>query len=192
MTQLKKTPILFLLIIISSCAGKKYIQDYEPINVFLETQKIDKNKKYILQKDKASNKQALRIFNGGEGSEHIIDPKEPADNLFIEKHWKKLYKKYTNDTVKKYWKNEDFPGYSFILENKKGLLNYDFHIKYMDSRIDQIIFISEPMYYMNKKYIMFYFSKGYFNNSADLQVVIMKKEKDKWIVVRIIGDYAYY
>jgi hypothetical protein len=191
MEKLKK---IFLVIpfFIISYSHSQYLKNYEPINVFLEIQKIDKNKKYILQKDKASNKQALRIFNGGEGPKHITDPKEPADNLFIEKHWKKLYKKYANDTVKKYWKNEDFPGYSFILENKEGLLNYDFHIRYMDSRIDQVIFISEPMYYMNKKYIMFYFSKGYFNNSADLQVVIMKKEKDKWIVVRIIGDYAYY
>jgi hypothetical protein len=192
MKQLKKILILFLLIIISSCAGKKYIQDYEPINVFLETQKLDKSRKYVLQSNKESNKQALRIFNGEEDPEHIIDPIDYNGGLFVEKHWKKMYKTYANDTIKKYWQKEDFPEYNFILEKGTGLiLKYDFLIKYINTGINQIIILSEPMYYMNKKYIMFYYERTNFDSSRSSKVVIMKKEKDKWIIVKTIGDYIF-
>jgi hypothetical protein len=190
---LKKIPILSLLIIISSCASKK--QNYEPINAFLETQNIDKNKKIILQRDKVSNAQALRLFNRGEGIEHVIDPIDKIDytgGLFIEKHWKKMYNTYINDTIPKYWKKEDFPQHNFILENKKGLLAYDFMIRYMNSGIEDVILISEPMFYMNKKHIIFYYNKLSFFGGTKPQAVIMTKEKDKWVVVRIMGDYIFY
>jgi len=187
--------IIISSFLISSCASKKHIQDYEPVNVFLETQKIDKYKKIVLQRDKASYAQALRLFNGGEGIEHILDPIDKIDytgGLFKKKHWEKMYNTYINDTIKKYWKKEDFPEYSFILENKKGLLTYDFMIKYMNTGINDLITISEPIYYMNKKYIMFYYNKSSFVGDTKPQVVIMTKENDKWVVVRIIGDYIYY
>jgi hypothetical protein len=195
MTQLKKIFILFLFAIISSCASKKYIENYEPINVFLETQKIDKNKKIILQRDKVNNAQTLRLFNRGEGIEHVIDPIDKIDytgGLFVEKHWKKMYNTYINDTIPKYWKKEDFSSYNFILENKKGLLTESFYNRYLDSRINNIIQISEPMYYMNKKYIIFYYNYASFVGDTKPQVVIMTKENGKWVVVRIIGDYIYY
>ena len=195
MTQLKKILILFLLSIISSCASKKYVEDYEPINVFLETQKIAKNKKYVLQSNKESNKQALRIFNGDEGLEHVIDPNASNNytgGLFVEKHWKKMYKTYANDTIEKYWKKEDFPQYNFILEKGTGLVfKQDFLLRYMNTGINEILAISEPIYYMNKKYVLFYFGKTYFEGGGNSQVVIMKKENNKWIIVKIIGDYIF-
>lgn len=38
---------------------------------------------------------------------------------------------------------------------------------------------------------MFYYEKTYFDSSRSSQVVIMKKEKDKWIIVKTIGDYTF-
>ena len=180
MTQLKK---IFIIIpfFIFSCTSVKYIEDYEPINVFLETQKIDKNKKHILQVDKAPNKQALRIFISGEGTERILDPTNPidyTDGLFIEKHWKKMYKQYAQDTIKKYWKKEDFP-------------EYDFMVRYIGTGLEEAILISEPMYYINKKYIMFYYSKAYSTGGVKSSTVIMKKEKENWVIVRVIRDNVY-
>ncbi len=193
MKQLKKIFVTIPLLIVS-CTSVKYIENYEPINVFLETQKIDKNKKHILQVDKASNKQALRIFNSGEGAEHIIDQTDLIDytnGLFIEKHWKKMYKKYAQDTIKKYWKKEDFPEYDFILEDGKGLFKYDFMKRYYGTGLDDAVIISEPMYYMNRKYIMFYYSKAYSTGGGNSSTVIMKKEKENWVIVRIVGDYIF-
>ena len=193
MTQLKKIFIIISFFIFS-CTSVKYIEDYEPINVFLETQKIDKNKKHILQVDKAPNKQALRIFISGEGTERILDPTNPidyTDGLFIEKHWKKMYKQYAQDTIKKYWKKEDFPEYDFILEDGKGLFNYDFEMRHLGARFQEATIISEPMYYMNRKYIMFYYSKAYSTGGSRSYTVIMKKEKENWYIVRVIGDYIF-
>lgn len=195
MRYLKK---IFLVIpfFILSCSSKLYIESYEPINAFLDTQNLDKNKEYILQSDKELNKQSLRIFNGDEGSEHIIDTHGPLESntggLFVEKYWKKMYTEYAGDTLKKYWKKEDFPNYNFILEKGTGLtLKGSFLTKYRNSRINEMIILSEPMYYMNKKYIMFYYLKVYFESSGTSQVVIMKKENNKWVVVKIVGDYIY-
>ncbi|OIV40380.1 hypothetical protein, partial [Flavobacterium johnsoniae] len=131
-----------------------------------------------------------------EGPEHIVDPRNPidyTDGLFVEKYWKEMYQEYAHDTVKRYWKKEDFPKYKFILEKGTGLtLKESFLRKYMNSRIDDVIIMSEPMYYMDKKYIMFYFNISYFSGGLNPEVVIMKKENGKWVVVREIGDYIYY
>ncbi|MDQ8010909.1 MAG: hypothetical protein REI96_00570 [Flavobacterium nitrogenifigens] len=133
-----------------------------------------------MQSDKADNKQALRIFNGDEGAEHIVDPRNPidyTDGFFVEKYWKEMYREYANDTIKRYWKKEDFPAYNFILEKGTGLtLKESFLRKYMNSRIDEVIILSEPMYYMNKKYIMFFYGNVLMTSTGSYQVVIMKKE----------------
>ncbi|WP_166920592.1 hypothetical protein [Flavobacterium poyangense] len=194
MKQLKKIFVIIILFFLSG-ASAQYVETYEPINVFLETQKIVKGRKYILQADKASNKQALSIFNGGEGIEHVINPIDPVDytdGLFLEKHWKKMYKEYANDTVKRYWKKEDFPGYDFILEDGNGIFKYDFMNRYIETGLQyEAIIISEPMYYMDKKYIMFYYAKVYFDGGGNYSTVIMEKANDKWVVIKVIGDYVY-
>jgi hypothetical protein len=194
MKYLKKI-IVIIPLFLYSCTSTQYLKNYEPINVFLETQKLDKNRKYILQSNKEENNQALRVFNGNDGLEHLIDSANPIDytgGLFVEKHWKKMHKSYSNESIKKYWKKEDFPNFNFALEKGKGLaLSYSIAVKYMNSGIHEIIIISEPMFYMNKKYILFYFNKVSFEGSSSSKVVIMKKEKDSWVIVRVIGDYIF-
>ena len=194
MKYLKNKVILIPFFILSCSSPSLYLKDYEPINVFLETQKIDKNKKHIVQVDKAPNKWALRIFKGEETAKNILDPTNPidyADNLFVEKHWKKMYKQYAQDTIKKYWKKEDFPEYDFILEDGKGLFKYDFMVRYIGTGLEEAILISEPMYYVNKKYIMFYYSKAYSTGGVKSSTVIMKKEKENWVILRVIRDNVY-
>lgn len=195
MKYLKYTFILFTCFLIFSCSKNLYPTNYEPINVFLETQKIDKTQKYVLVRDKTNSIELLRLFNGGDGIEHKLHPIDPIDftgGLFKEMHWEKMYKTYVNDTLPKYWKKEDFPDYDFILENRKGLLNSAFYERYLNTRIETLIMLSEPIYYENKKYIMFYYNKSSFYGDNNPTVVIMTKQKDKWVVVRIIGDYIFY
>ena len=195
MKQLNK---LFLIIsfFTLSCVSAQDIENYEPINVFLETQKIDKSKKHMLQANKALNKRALRIFNGDEGPDHIVDEKNPidyTDGLFVEKQQKKIYEEYAHDTIKRYWKKEDFPEYNFILENDAGAFKYDFMIKYMNTGLQyEAIVISEPMYYMDRKYIMFYYGEASAAGGGKYSTVVMEKQQEKWVVVRVIGDYAFY
>lgn len=196
--MMKQLRILLVIIpfFILSCTGTQYVKSYEPINMFLEKEIIDKRiigkgGKYILQTDKASNAIVLRIFNGSEGSEHIADPHYYInDGLFVEKHWKRMYKRYINDTIKKYWKKEDFPKYDFILENSRDWPKLPYKsAKYLDY---EVMIISEPMYYRNKRFIMFYLSTSYFSSGSSPQVVVMKKEKGKWIVDRTMWEEVFY
>lgn len=171
---MKTYTIIIFPFFILSCASVQYVEKYEPINVFLETQKIDKTQKYVLVRDKTNSIEPLRLFNGGDGIEHKLHPIDPIDftgGLFKEMHWKKMYKTYVNDTLPKYWKKEDFPDYDFILENRKGLLNSAFYERYLNTRIETLIMLSEPIYYV----------KISFENSGIPRVVVMKKEKDKLI-----------
>ncbi|MBQ0907655.1 hypothetical protein KBJ98_02940 [Flavobacterium sp. F-328] len=194
MKHIKKVALLIPFFILS-CNSSKYLTTYEPINVFLETQKIDKSKVHILQSDKEENRQALRIFNGGEGAERYIDPTDPTDytdGLYVKKHWKKLYKQYVNDTIKRHWKKEDFPNYNFILEKGTGLMLTRIVIdKYAGTGIREWFTISEPMYYFNRKYILFLFETKHSARSRSSNLVIMKKEKNQWQVVRVMRDYIY-
>lgn len=190
MKQLKKIFVIIILFFLSG-ASAQYVENYEPINVFLETQKIVKGRKYILQADKEPNVMALRIFNGDVGPDPISEI-DYRDDLFVEKHWRKMYKEYANDTVKRYWKKEDFPGYDFILEDGNGIFKYDFMNRYIETGLQyEAIIISEPMYYMDKKYIMFYYAKVYFGGGGNYSTVIMEKANDKWVVIKVIGDYVY-
>ena len=189
MKHLKKILIL-ISFFICSCASTQYLDNYEPINIFLKSQNISEKENYILR-SKESNTQTLRIFNRGKGKEHVVYPSETdyTSKLFNEKKWKKMYRNYSKDTIQKYWKNEDIPEYKFINENRVELFNYNFLIKY--PKLEKVIVLSEPIYYYNKKYILFLYSIDVIANSSKPQiVVVMKNENGKWIVVEKIGDYS--
>ncbi|KUJ60271.1 hypothetical protein AR687_19195 [Flavobacteriaceae bacterium CRH] len=183
--------ILFLFFFLS-CASP-YLKSYEPVNTFLELENVSSKKNYILRV-KESNNQTLRIFNRGEGSKHKVYPNKTdyTSELFNEKHWRKLYLKYANDTIKKYWKNEDFPKYRFVEGKREQLFTYTFSKKYPDLKdVENVVVLSEPIYYYNKRYVMFFYHIDDYLFSGNPQiVVVMKREGNKWILVEKIGDYS--
>lgn len=188
---MKKVYNLFFLLpfVITSCSNKLYLEDYEPVRVFLKSQNIPSKEKYIL-KEKASNLQTLRIFNGDEGEEHkLYQNFDFTSNLFNEKYWKKLYSSH-QDTTKKYWRDEDFKDFQLIDMESKKVFSLEYLTKYPG--LDQLIVLSEPIYYQNKKYILFYYQIAVNYNSSRLPyVVIMKKQRGEWVVVEKIGDNIY-
>lgn len=189
MKKLKKIVFIIVTFCILSCSSS-YLKNYKPIITFLELEKTTNKKQYILR-IKESNSQTFRIFNRGEGAEHIVYPNEIdyTSKLFNGKYWKKLYTEYSQDTIKKLWKDEDFIGYKFIEGNRKQLFGRDFLKKYPD--VEDVIILSEPIYYHNKKYIMFFYNiDNYLYSSSPQIVVVMKKEKNKWVLVEKIGDYS--
>ena len=190
MRQLKK--IVFAIPFLLFACAPAYLKNYEPLKVFLEYEKIDTNKFYILQREKISNIETLRIFNGDVGLSHILS-KDETNSLFNLKQWKKLYSDYSKDTINnKYWKNEDFPYYNFTLEDNKLLFSKAYEEKYPNNFVhNEIIYLSEPLYYWNKKYILFTYYKGFLYGGSSTKLIIMKKEKKKWIVIQRIGDYVF-
>jgi hypothetical protein len=186
MKKIRKT--LFIIpIFICSCSSP-YLKNYEPINIFLETEKID-SIKYTILKNKESNTQTLRIFNQNEGFNlpTRFDFFGTYD-LYNKKHWTKLYNKYSKDTIKKYWEDKDFKNYNFILEERRYIFSESFFNKYPNC--EHIIILSEPIFYWNKKYIMFFYYKLDFpGNSGNQKVIVMKNINKKWVIEKIFYDY---
>lgn len=192
-----KNYLIFVMICIPffilSCNSTRNLKSYEPINTFLELENVSIQKNHILRM-KENNNQALRIFNRGEGAKHNVYPnvKVYTSKLFNEKDWRKLYSKYSTDTINKYWKNEDFPTYKFVEGNRRQLFTNVFYQKYPNVKdVENVIVLSEPMYYKNKKYIMFLFAiDNYVYSSKPQIVVVMKREGNNWVLVEKIGDYS--
>jgi hypothetical protein len=186
---MKKINLTVLLVpfFLFSCASPKLIS-YEPIKVFLESEKVDKKKLQVVVKEKQSYKQALRIFNYNEGLYTSEDfERKYHHDLFNEKHWRKMYLRYASDSQVKYWKKEDFSEYNFVFENHKQIFKLAFLEKYSVNM--NVLILSEPMLYWNNKYVIFYYNYLYGDSSGKRQVVIMKKVKKKWIIVKIVRDY---
>lgn len=191
MIQFKKAILLFPFFIFSCVPS--YLKSYEPINVFLKSEKINNKEKFIL-KIKESNSQTLRIFNRGEGSEHVpsnsgFNGMDYTSKLFALKQWRKMYSKYSQDTLKRDWRKDNFPENEFIEMDRRLLFTSVFFKKYPN--VHDVIILSEPIYYWNKNYIMFYYSVDNYLMSGSVPiVVVMKKVKQKWVLVEKIGDYS--
>jgi len=187
MKKIKEILQVILLLFIY-CINAQNVENYESINDFLKSEKINLQTKYILR-SKESNLQTLRIFNRGEGPDHIVyqDEIDLTSDYFNEKHWKKLYSTNAKDTGKKYWKNDDFPEYKFVEGNRNMLFKETFLQQNPD--IKDVIVLSEPLHYKNKYIIFFFHIDNYMFSSKPQMIVIMKKEKNKWIVVEKVSDY---
>lgn len=192
MENLKKIMFLVFSFFLLSCASSHF-KSNEPINTFLELENVSSKKNYILRM-KESSSQILRIFNRGEGDKHNVYPNKTdyTSKLFNEKHWRKLYSKYSPDTIKKYWKNDDFPEFRFVEGNRSQLFTNVFSKKYPDLKdVENVIVLSEPIYYYKKRYVMFFYhiDNSLYSSKPQI-VVVMKKEGNKWILVEKITDYS--
>lgn len=178
-----KTTIL-ISIFLTSCASP-YLKNYKPINDFVESKRKNTSNLEIIIKEKINNKETLRIFNSMEGPDHIVDPLDidPTNDLFVNRHWKKMYKKYSNSKTEG-WKQDDFDAKKFIVVSMKDLEKNEIY----KNQIPNIIYLSEPIYYHNRNYIMFYYSAFY---SKLKGIIIMKKVKNEWVFYKSIGDYIF-
>ncbi len=190
MKNVKKL-IQLLPFLLMSCTSA-YLKNYDPIIDFLKSQELDQNKSYILQKDKKSNIETLTIFDRNNDFNNRI-LKNKVNEIYNEKHWKKAYGKYANDTILNDWTNKDFEPYEFILEKRKIIYNKTYYENYINNpqNAKQIIKFSEPIYYRNKKYILFTYDVGYLYNGSNTKLIIMKKNKSKYHYFGYLNDYVH-
>lgn len=189
----RKIAILVVLqALLLSCSSAKH-NKYEPISTFLKT-KITKNENVVLVKEKASIDNALRIFYRGD--KNIVEiEKNYRSKFFDQKDYEIMYARYVNDTVTKYWEPKNFSAFNFTFENKLGMWNTKFLDKY-ERNSTQIFSISDPIFYKNKKFVLFYFSRGSTNDIGGLthesKTIIMQKIKGKWQIADEVSDYIYH
>lgn len=191
MTYLKSS-ILFLLLFSCAVLEKKS----NPLEQFIKT-KLEHGQEIVIIKDKVNTRTVMSILYGNDNLSEDYENSIPVDSgrskLLTAKDWKEIYWKNISDTVAGKWKIADFTNLKFVFENQVGLWNNNFLARYEENH-KQIIWLSEPIYYVKKKYLIFYYAVGTTSipGSAERNVVIMAKESDRWKTVEIIEDYVIH
>jgi hypothetical protein len=177
--------IICLLVVLSflSCSTNQSINDYLEI----ENMK-SKNSYCVLASEKTLNSQTLQVYLGNRMQR---DSKPKYSNV---EDYNYLKQEYKNDTLKEFWNKNELKNFKYQSSTWDEYLN---HIeKLNDSKIDSETYyysISKPLHIKNKKIVIFYLSKRRtYRQPIDDFVVIMKKEKGKYIVLEKIHNTALY
>jgi hypothetical protein len=159
------------------------------LNDYLETIEKDSNKEIFIAREKVNSNYTLEIFKLNEIQ--AIDSKGNITSdieLFNEKDWAKLKGKFLDPPIQderiwatnKHWTNKDIKNDKIIFESmdtKNGIASI---IENHDKSNICLYSFSEPIYYQNKKYLIFTNFKTCIAGGNSF-VVIMQKIKGRWI-----------
>lgn len=188
--------LLMTLLILSSCSTSK--DKYNALNNYINLEIKDTTKNIIVVKEKVSANMTIEILK----SSQIIslDSKKTGSLdtiLFHEKEWKKMKKKHENihltkkdnSLEDKYWTKEDFTCKKILLESIKGLPDDYLFNKYISNLNIYVFYFSEPIYYRDRNHLIFtvYQSDkiGGYGGGSSIFLVVMRKEKRKWLLTHI-------
>lgn len=180
-------------------------EKYAVINDFLDTKIKDRFKKIMIHSKKINTNMTLRILRLNDI--YVLDSLDRTKNyedktFYKEAGWEIARKKYSKNSVTEIenatdrggeccWVAENFNYKNFIFEEldfgtsayeKKyffGLNEYGYEF--------EDFYISEPIYYQNKEYLIFTFSYGRVFPPIDYgtNIIIYKKKNGKWIQTHI-------
>lgn len=176
------------IFLISSCSATK--DKYVALNDYFETVIKDKNKEVIIAKEKINSNFTIDMLKLNE-----IQAIDPAGNitadaeLYKEEDWERLKNEYQNTLIKgirywdsnEYWAKNDFRHKKIVFENMNTKKGIEPIIEKYDKPDICVYSFSEPIYYQNKKYIIFTTFEVCIAGGYPF-LVIMKKIKGKWIL----------
>jgi len=182
---------------------------YEAINAYLFTVVKDTSRTTVMIKQKMSPNRVLELFSGGNRVNFDYTKHKDIENpelgiqkpLFNWENYNRMRIKYRDSvntnaygiSKNKYWTPKDFKIKNFFFEN------YDTVINKLGTSIPiyeyetQLIILSDPIYYKEKKYLVF----GVTNQKSTLMrdftssVIVMKKINKKWLVVDKADQYWF-
>lgn len=180
-------------------------EKYAVVSDFLDTKIKDRSKKIMIHSKKINTNMTLRILrlNDIYVLDSIDNAKGYKDKTFYkEAEWEIARKKYSKNSVTEIenatdrggeccWVAENFNYKNFIFEEldfgtpayeKKyffGLNEYGYEF--------EDFYISEPIYYQNKDYLIFTFSYGmvFPTSNYGTNIIIYKKKNGKWVQTHI-------
>lgn len=172
---MKNIIVFFLISLLFSCnSSNKIIQNY-----LIEDAKNDSIKVNVLVKQKIIFNETFRIFQGMK-----VIPKT-KEELEINEELKKAY----SNEIDENWAENDFKRVSFDIINRDSIDSYiskrrqEFKNKIEADRFN-LFFISKLYYYNNYKNAFFNISKfQIFRNIIYNEVIILEKQKGKWVIV---------
>lgn len=165
-------------------------EKYNAINYYFETIIRDTTQVVLVAKEKISSNETLNIFGLNDiMSIDSLGNGKGDSKLFKKEYFEKMNKEYKDRCETgmgiwcnlDFWKKDDFRYNNVILEsmnNNKGIeLILD---KYKRTDISVYGF-SEPIYYQDRKYVVFTVLKTQMAGNSFI-IIVMKKNKDKWVV----------
>jgi hypothetical protein len=201
--KLKIHYIIILLIILSSCSTSKdkfnALNDYLNIELKDSTKRmvINKTKGIIIVEEKISPNYTIEKFDECVLSAYHLGYQFRGDTtLYNVKNWTKMKNKYALKQSNKerfylkndFWTKQDFTFKRITIEKIEKIKNV-INDPTKDSILNsQIYAFSEPIYYKNKKFIVLSVSNFTYSSipNASSYLVIMKKEKGKWVVLNYV------
>ncbi len=190
---MKKTVLIVIITFgIISCSSNQVIENY-----MLEEIRTNENKEMILLQEKTPFKKALYIFKGLNSLERKNTFSYGGSKLCDSITYTELTKKYADETILKDWVKNDFQKIDFrMITNKNdSIMKYFRHLNKSGQNKEIFVYsISKPYFFKNKKYVFFSMNKGSNMTTSPIynQVVILKKEKGKWIVVEKVETTDLY
>ncbi len=174
----------------------------EVLNDFLETKIKDRSKKIMIHSKKINPNMTLKILrlNDIHALDSLENTKGYKDNFFFkEADWEIARKKYSkNSCISEIenatllggeccWIAENFNYKNIIFEELEfGTPAYEkkyfFGLNEYGNNLEDF-YISEPMYYQNRDYLIFTFSHGNVFPTYEIstRIIIYKKKNGKWV-----------
>jgi hypothetical protein len=165
-------------------------EKYKALNDYLGTIIKDITQVTFVAKEKINSNETLNTF--GLNDIMIIDTAGNGrgdDTLYKKKDFEKMKKEYKNRCLpgKRIWCNEDFWSKDnfrhkkVILESMNTNKEIELIIEKYNKLDIKVYGFSEPIYYQNKKYLVFTVNKLTLNGSHS-NIIVMKKISGKWIM----------
>jgi hypothetical protein len=183
--------LLFSMTIFSNALYSQSSNDkYNALNNYLETIIKDTTQIVYVAKEKINSNQTLNIFGLNDiMSIDSLGNGKGDSKLFKKEYFEKMNKEYKDRCETsmgiwcnhEFWTKDNFRHKNVVLEsmnNNKGIELIV--VKYKRTDISVYGF-SEPIYYQDKKYVVFTVLKSHLAGYS-LFIIVMKKNKDKWVL----------
>jgi hypothetical protein len=195
--------ILISVFFINSVIGQEKNQ---ALNDYLQTIISSYNQELILIREKVSPNVALELFQGKPYKDSATDEYKReggvSNLIYNEKDWNEMKEEYYDEKniEKKYFSKNIFWTSDDFKYQKIYFVPYEDYLDLTINRLEQhlpiikVFSFSEPMYYCSKKFVVFAVSKGDSESFVNFEnyLIIMKKEKSKWIIINKIYPYNVY
>lgn len=195
--------LFVVILLLSSCSSVK--ENLSPINSYLKS-KLDSNVVVIVIENKINNNYTIDLFKRRSitpiNANTIENSIVLKPLLFEEKYWSKMNKKHRNQNTdeiwlkNRFWRQNDFIDIKIKFIKEENFPKPYVYNEYMNEKmVEAIVFsFSEPIFYKNKKYVLFAKAETTTKKQFIIpnSIVVMKKEKGKWILIQEIMDGEYY
>lgn len=181
---MRKAFIVLIVLVGISCQSVK--NKYKPITDYLDSS-VGK-KKVIIIDEKISNARTFKIFNGSflfDTKTNSLERLGNQSKLYNPNDYKKMIKENSLDTVNSLWVRKNFKRENVIVTNKNKFTNNELYKEYSGGDEMPVYMFSNPIPYQNDSICLFTVLKSNTTFSPPLSefIIIMKRNKGKWIVV---------